>query len=168
MPISRRRSAALAIALLMAVCAAAAPGSARAQDADSALIGEARAFMEAYARDLGTADREAIANRYDRRGAYFIFNGARDLPEWEAIREQYRTRWEPPAAFEWGELIYEPVGSDAVLVNGLFFWTVAPGQAPMRFSYTGLLVRQDGELRIRLENEFIVPAPPAAEAPPTP
>jgi hypothetical protein len=167
MPILRRRSATLALTLLMAVCAAATPRAARAQ-ADDRVVAEARAFMEAYSRDLSAADRDGIADRYDRRGAYFVFNGNREFSEWDAIREQYRREWQAPAVFSWGDLIYEPAGRNAVLVNGFFFWTRAPGESPMRFSYTGLLVRQDGELRIRLENEFPSEAPLPAEAPPTP
>jgi hypothetical protein len=164
MPIPRRFP--LSLALLLAVCAAALPTLARAQAADSALVAEARAFMDAYARDLSAADRAAIAARYDRRGVYFVFDGERDIPTWEAVEQQYRTQWQPPAAFEWRDLVYEPAGPDAVMVNGWFLWTLAAGQEPMRFSYTGLLMRQDGELRIRLENEF--PIRPRTPAPPAP
>jgi hypothetical protein len=166
MPILRRSAAFLSLLLLTA--AAAVPSAARAQAADSAIVAEASAFMESYARDLSTANREGIAGRYDRRGAYFVFNGNRELTAWEMIQEQYRVRWEPPAVFSWGDLIYEPAGRNAVVVNGYFFWTRAQGEAPIRFSYTALLQRQDGELRIRLENEFPSQAPLPAEAPPTP
>lgn len=168
MPILRRSSAAFVLALVMSVCAAATPRAVGAQEADDRVVAEARAFMEAYARDLSTADRDAIAARYDRRGAYFVFSGNRELAPWEMIREQYRVQWQPPAVFAWGDLIYEPAGRNGVLVNGFFFWTRAAGEAPMRFSYTALLLRQNGELRIRLENEFPSEAPLPAEAPPAP
>jgi hypothetical protein len=165
MPILRRRFP-VSLAIVLAVCAAASPTLARAQAADSAIVAEARAFMEGYARDLAAGSRAEIAARYDRRGAYFVFDGERDLPTWEMIDRQYRTHWQAPAAFEWRDLVYEPAGPDAVMVNGWFLWTMAAGEEPMRFSYTGLLVRQDGELRIRLENEF--PIRPSTPAPPVP
>lgn len=165
MPIPRRASAAFVLALVMYACAAATPRAVAAQEADGRVVAEARAFMEAYARDLSTADRDAISARYDRRGAYFVLSGNRELAPWEMIREQYRVQWQPPAVFAWGDLIYEPAGRDAVLVNGFFFWTRAAGEAPMRYSYTALLLRQNGGLRIRLENEFPSEAPLPAEAP---
>lgn len=167
MPIRRIRTFA-ALFLLLAAGAAASPRTASAQEGDPRVVTEARAFMEAYARDLSNADREGIANRYDRRGVIFVFNGNREMAEWDAVREQYLTRWQAPSTFSWGDLVYEPAGRDAVVVNGYFFWTQAPGEEPMRFSYTALLLRRDGELRIRLENEFPAPAPLPAEAPPAP
>lgn len=147
--------------LVLLLVLAAVPAA--AQDADSALVTEARAFMEGYGQDLAAARREDIAARYDRRGVQFMFNGERELVPWEALRQQYLTTWQPPAAFEWANLIFEPAGPDAVVVNGLFFWTVRTGEPPMRFRYTALLVRQDGTLRIRLEDESMAPTtPPAA------
>lgn len=163
MRIPLRRSAVL---LLVALFAAAVPAAARAQSADSALVAEARAFMDAYGEDLRTADRAGIAARYDRRGIQFMFNGFGEAVTWEALEAQYRDQWTPPAAFEWRDLVFLPAGPDAVVVNGNFFWTMAAGEQPMRFRYTALLMRQDGELRIRLEDESMAPAPTAA--PPAP
>lgn len=154
MPIRRPRTFVVPI-FLLAACTSAAPEAVPAPDAG--IVQEARAFMEAYGRDLRTGDREGIAGRYDRRGAYFVFNGRRDFAEWQALAEQYRTGWQQPAAFEWRDLIYEPAGPGAVVVNGEFLWTSAAGEEPMVFSYTALLVRQDGELRIRLEDEAMTP-----------
>ena len=164
MRLSLRRHVLALPVILLAGCAVAAQPAARAQASDSALVAEARAFMDAYARDLGAGDREAIAARYDRRGAWFMFNGTRDFAPWDSLAAQYRTQWTPPAAFAWSDLIYEPAGPDAVVVNGYFLWT-RQGQQPRRLSYTGLLVRQDGELRIRLEDESMdagTPPPPPA------
>lgn len=42
--------------------------------------------------------------------------------------------------------------SDAVVVAGRFVWTET-GQPARVQSYTGLLVRQEGQLRIRLDDE---------------
>jgi hypothetical protein len=166
MPI-RRRSARLALALLAAACAAASPAAARAQEpADSLIVAEAGAFMDAYGSDLRTGDREAVAARYDRSGAYVMFNGQREFAPWDTLAAQYRTSWQQPAAFQWRDLVFLPAGPDAVAVNGHFFWTVRAGEEPIRFRYTALLVRQDGELRIRLEDESMAPlAPPAPPQP---
>lgn len=154
MPILRR-AALHALALLLALAAA----PAAAQSADSALVAEARAFMDAYGSDLRTADREAIGARYDRRGIQFMFNGVGQAVSWDSVAAQYRSRWQPPAAFEWRDLVYVPAGPDAVVVNGNFLWTVTAGEEPLRFRYTALLVRQDGALRIRLEDESMMAGP---------
>lgn len=124
---------------------------------------QARAFMDGYAEDLRTGDRDAIAARYDRRGAYIMFDGERDFAPWDSLAARYRTGWEPPAAFEWQAMIYEPAGPGAIVVNGHFLWTMQPGEAPARYRYTGLLVREDGELRIRLEDESAVPGAPPGQ-----
>jgi hypothetical protein len=166
MPILRRL-APLALVLLLAGCAAAPPAVVAARSADDALVAEARAFMAAYGNDLGTGDREAIAGRYDRRGAYIMFNGMRELAPWDSLAAQYRTAWRPPAAFAWSELVYEPAGPDAVVVNGHFLWTLRAGEEPMRFRYTALLVRQAGALRIRLEDESMVTPPGPRPVEPT-
>ena len=115
---------------------------------------EAAAFMASYAEDLRTGNRPAIAGRYDRSGAWRVGDGVAELENWDRIAAVYASeRWQPPAAFEWQGLAYEPAGPDAVVVVGRFAWTPAVGQPPLVFSYTALLVRQDGALRIRLENE---------------
>lgn len=147
---------------LVLLIAAAAPSAARAQAPDTAPVAEARAFMEAYGRDLAAGNREGIAARYDRGGPYIMFNGEREMVPWEELAAQYRTTWRQPAAFEWRDLVFLPAGPDAVVVNGHFLWTRQGGAEPMHFRYTALLVRQEGELRIRLEDESVVPAPPAA------
>lgn len=166
MPNLRRRLAPLAL-LLLAACAAASPPAVRAQNpADSLIVAEAGAFMDAYGSDLRTGDREAIAARYDRGGAYMMFNGEREFVAWDALAAQYRTQWEQPAAFEWRDLVFLPAGPDAVAVNGYFLWTVNQNQEPIRFRYTALLVRRDGGLRIRLEDESMSPVRPAAAPPP--
>jgi hypothetical protein len=155
--------------LLLVLATVVTQRDAHAQAADSAIVADARAFMEGYANDLRTGDREAIAQRHHRGGATIIFNGERRFAPWEEIRAQYADGWTPPAAFEFRDLVYEPAGADGVVVHGEFYWTVAAGTAPERFTYTSLLLRQDGRLRIRLEVETyhpILPAPPAT--PPAP
>lgn len=122
---------------------------------------DAREFMWAYAEDLRHGRRQSIVGRYDRRGAYRVGEGEKNLESWELIRAAYMTQWTPPASFVWRDLSYEPIGNDAVVVIGLFDWGLADGRR-LSFSYTGLLVRQEGELRIRLEDESMSPKALAA------
>ena len=122
---------------------------------------DAREFMAGYADDLRHGRRESIVDRYDRRGAYRVGEGEKNLESWELIRAAYMTQWTPPARFAWRELSYEVVGDDAIIVVGLFDWGLADGRS-LTFSYTGLLVRSEGELRIRLEDESMSPKALAA------
>jgi hypothetical protein len=79
----------------------------------------------------------------------------------------YARSWQPPSSFDWQDLSYEPVGRDAILVVGRFAWGVGPAAPPIAMSYTGLLRRRDGVLRIRLEDESPDPATlPKPAAPP--
>lgn len=119
---------------------------------------EAREFMAGYARDLLAGDRPAIAARYARRGAYMMGAGKKEFASPDSIRARYQgAQWNPPARFDWRDLSYEPVGPDAVLVSGRFDWTTSAGQT-LPASYTALLVREDGGLRIRAEHEDIAPS----------
>jgi hypothetical protein len=117
---------------------------------------EARAFMESYARDLRAGAREAIVARYDARGAYRVGNGQKVLEPLDSIRAVYMGPWQPPATFEWQDLSYEVLSDDAVMVVGRFEWTGADGKR-LPLSYTGLLLRRDGQWRIRLEDESVSP-----------
>ena len=166
-----RRIPAVALAALLAACATqSAPPEERERRGDVAAgapVEEARRFMESYARDLAAGDRPALVARYDPRGAYVLGNGRKQLMTAEQIRAIYGgAEWRPPAAFEWRDLSFEPAGPDAVVVAGLFAWTGCAGQAPAVFSYSSLLVRGDGGLRIRMEDESSSPgAPPPAPCP---
>jgi hypothetical protein len=117
---------------------------------------DAREFMAAYGDDLRNGRRQSIVNRYDRRGAYRVGEGEKTLESWELIRAAYMTQWTPPSSFMWRDLSFEPLSDDTICVVGLFDWGLADGRK-LAFSYTGLLVRQDGELRIRLEDESMSP-----------
>jgi hypothetical protein len=121
---------------------------------------EARDFMLGYADDLRSGRRLAIANRYDKRGAFRLGEGEKTFETPEVIKAAYLTQWTPPRTFEWRNLTYEVLSQDAVLVIGLFDWGTGDGRK-VAFSYTGLLVRQDGSLRIRLEDESVDRRPPA-------
>ncbi len=118
---------------------------------------EARAFMDAYARDLRAGAREAIVARYESRGAYRVGNGRKALEPVDSLRASYMgASWQPPASFEWRDLSYEVLSDDAVMVVGRFEWTGADGKM-LPLSYTSLLLRRDGEWRIRLEDESVSP-----------
>ena len=122
------------------------------------VIAEARTFMDGYARDLLAGDRKAIAARYDRTGSYLLGNGRKRFMSHDSVVAQYSgANWSQPASFEWRDLSFEPLGPDAVVVAGQFAWGPAGGVPPMTLSYTALLRRQDGTLRIRLEDESIDP-----------
>ena len=127
--------------------------SAHAQPRSSDVIREAEAFMEAYAGDLSRGDRSAVAARYDRGGAYFLIAGGREFASHDAITRNYASSWQPPTRFEWRDLKFDAVGTDAVVVNGWFTWGGTDGAKT--FTYTGFLRRQDGKLRIRLEDETL-------------
>ncbi len=119
------------------------------------LEAEARSFMEAYAQDIRNRDAEAVAARYNRSGAYRMGQGRKQFNSFDSIRAGYLERWlgQGPSTFEWQDLSFEVLSSDAVLVAGRFMWGRGDSLAPLNFSYTGVLTRQDGELRIRLEDE---------------
>ena len=123
------------------------------------VVEEARTFMEAYARDLLAGDRAAVGARYDRSGAYFLGNGRKEFTPYDSIVAQYAgASWKPPASFAWRDLSFEPAGPDAVVVAGQFVWGAAAGAPSLTMSYTALLHRQEGVLRIRVEDESFDPA----------
>ena len=123
------------------------------------IYAEARAFMEAYAEDLRRGDRSALASRYDRHGMWWVREGVVEPMGHEPLTAMYASDWNAPAAFEWRDLTYVPAGPDAVVVIGRFLWTDQSGAVHL-VAYHNLLVRQDGVLRIRVEDETPVPAPP--------
>lgn len=135
------------------------PSAQEPRAATAPIVAEAEEFMAAYAEDLRRGDRAAVAARYDRGGAWQMGRGQKRFAAWEEIARSYRTDWEAPARFEWRDLSYEPLGRDAVAVLGTFLWTLPGATAPVTFSYTGLLVRKDGELRVRIEDESAAPPP---------
>ena len=143
----------LVLAMLAAsACAGrASPGGAR--PGEDALVAEARRFMDEYALDLRSAARQALADRYDPRGAYMVGEGDKRFLPLDSLRAHYLGEWRPPAQFAWEDLSFEVAGPDAVVVIGGFLWRATASSADVRFSYTALLVRRDGRFRIRLEDE---------------
>ena len=147
------------LAILAFLFAAATPLA--AQPAEPPVVAEARSFMAAYATALLQGDRAGIAARYDRTGAWFLGNGRKRFETHAQLAAHYAgADWQPPHRFEWRDLSYEPVGADAVVVAGQFLWTPRDGSQAFTFSYTALLRRQEGVLRIRLEDESRAPTGP--------
>jgi hypothetical protein len=126
-----------------------------AQAAEAPIIREARAFMENYARVLRAGDRAGIAALHDRRGAYLQGFAGDEYRTHAEIAARYRDQWEPPRAFAWQNLRFEPLGRDAVAVMGRFVWTPNQGD-PVTASYTSVLFRERGQLRLRVEHESLV------------
>lgn len=117
---------------------------------------EIREFFDSYAEDVRQHRREAIANRYDARGYFRMGHGSKRLVSFRDTKERYLTRWTGPKSFEWKDLSIEVLSSDAAVVTGLFDLESPSGQKAI-FSYTGLLTKQAGEWRIRVEDESSVP-----------
>lgn len=165
---SARRAAVLCglVASIAGACDASSDDAQAGRDAARGDIAvEAADFMSTYARDLLAGDRAAIAARYDSDGTYMVGNGRKQLLSHDSISAIYRGAWTPPASFEWRDLSYEPVGNDAVMVVGRFAWGMAAESPPIIVSYTSLLRRREGGLRIRLEDESVDPATVPAQAP---
>ena len=119
---------------------------------------EARQFMADYAADLQRGDRLALAERYHADGVYMVGEGDKSLMTKEQVTQLYLGDWNPPAAFSWEDLSFEPIDENAILVIGRFQWTLANEERPLNFSYSSLLRRDaSGHLRIRMENESTRP-----------
>jgi hypothetical protein len=109
--------------------------------------------MERYAADFLAHDVEAVIARYHSQGAHHVGHGAKTLVPFDAIGRMYRQGGPGPVAFELGNLSFEVLSNDAVVVIGTFRAQWIPDVPEVVASFTGLLVREDGELRIRLEDE---------------
>ncbi len=118
---------------------------------------EVEQFMRAYAEDLLNHDREAIVNRLDPRGMYRLGNGSKIYWDFEALQQNYLNDWIGPEEFSWQDLSYEVLGPNTVVVAGSFKWKRSTDPAPRTISYTGLLLKQEGEWKIRLEDESTNP-----------
>jgi hypothetical protein len=113
---------------------------------------EVMQFYESYAEDLRQHRREAIGDRYDRRGTYFMGNGRKYFDTFDAVKARYLMKWNGPKSFEWRDLAFEILSPTIAVVVGRFEWSTAEGTA-MKYSYTGVLVKRDGQWRIRVEDE---------------
>ncbi|HYH81557.1 MAG TPA: hypothetical protein VEX86_17260 [Longimicrobium sp.] len=161
MPLLARRIAPLLL-LFASACAIHVQTPRTERAANDALVSQAEAFMASYATDLLQGRRDAIVARYDPRGATMMGMGQKEVMTRDQIHQRYHgPRWNPPVSFAWRDLSYEVVGPDAVVVTGLFDWGIS-AERKEQLSYTGLLLRRDGRLMIRLEDESFAPRRPAA------
>ena len=148
----------LTLALIFVITAGVFSAAAQSQSiaSTSSTEGEVRAFYDSYAEDLHQHRREGIADRYDRRGTYLMGNGNKRLVPFDQIKERYLTKWTGPKSFSWSDLSVEVISTNVVAVMAKFEWVTAAGQS-MNFSYTGVLIKQKGEWRIRVEDESMAP-----------
>jgi len=125
-------------------------------DATATAEREIRGFFDAYAEDLRAARREAIADRYDRRGYFRVGNGNKTFVSFEDTKKRYLSGWTPPKSFVWKELSVEVLSPEAALVVGQSDSQAATGETRIA-SYSGLLIKDSGKWRIRVEDESISP-----------
>jgi len=149
----------LTLALIIVITAGVFSSVAQAKASSSETEKSILAFYDSYAEDLRQERREAIANRYDRRGVYLMGNGSKRLQTFEQIKDSYLTKWSGPGSFEWKDLSVDIISKDAAAVVGKFMWTAKDGKA-FNFSYTGVLIKHKGEWRIRIEDESMAPPSP--------
>jgi ketosteroid isomerase-like protein len=144
-------------------------GAQPVSSAEPAIVAEARSFMAAYAEDLRAGDRTAIAGRYSRGGAYMLGWNLKRFEDPAAIAASYAgPNWQKPHSFSWADLSYEPLSADSIIVVGGFLWGIEDKSAPLTITYTALLRREAGGLKIRLEHENLIGKPPSPTPPPAP
>jgi ketosteroid isomerase-like protein len=115
-------------------------------------VSEIQSFMSKYADELRQGDIAPIVDRYSRQGSYFLGNGAKRFRSYDSIRLSYQTKWRAPSAFDWVDLSYDFLADDAVMVTGQFVWHKNANDSAL-YSYTGILKKEDGKWRIKLEDE---------------
>ena len=135
----------ITMAIMLAGC--------RSQPDTGATEREVREFLTAYAEDIRHHRREAIVNRYDRRGIFALGNGGKSFDSFETVKKNYQTDWIGPMSFEWDDVSVEVLSPEAAVVAGRFKWQPPKTEQPQIYSYTGLLVKDSGQWRIRLEDE---------------
>lgn len=128
------------------------PKIACADPAATDILDLAHFFIDTYAEDLTTGDRKALANRYSRRGTIFIGGEWKEEIGFDKLSREYATSWKPPVTFRWQGLAYEKLGDQSVLVTGGVARSDQAGAEATSHSYAVLLVKEDGELRIRMES----------------
>jgi len=116
------------------------------------IIDLAHFFMNTFADDVVSGERKALANRYSRRGTIFIGGEWKEEISFDRLSSEYATNWKPPATFRWQGLALEKLGEQAILVTGGIARSDKPGAETTSQSYAVLLVKEDGELRIRMES----------------
>jgi len=118
------------------------------------IVAEAEAFYAGYAADLLAGNREGLADRYSDAGNYFLGNGRKTFLTHEIMTSVYTSdTWNAPEEFEWVDMSFEAVGPDAVMVLGQYNWIRETRD--WTFSYASMLLRKDGEWKIRFEDQSL-------------
>jgi hypothetical protein len=130
-------------------------------DETDSLTRQVPGFMARYAQSMRTGDRAALVAAYAPTGVRLLRNGRSAFQSTSDLTARYDSlRWTHPATFEWKDLSWERVGPDAVLVSGGYVTRASVDDPPRVFSYSALLRRRDGILRIAMEH--VSSAPDAA------
>ncbi|HUF89261.1 MAG TPA: serine hydrolase [Gemmatimonadota bacterium] len=114
--------------------------------------------------EIRASDIDAILRRYSRDGVYLVSYGHKSLVSHEDLVASFHEGWVEPASFQFDDLSFEVLGADAVAVAGIFRWKWSEEEGYLG-SNASLLVREDGDLRIRLESESITNLDPSAWCP---
>ncbi|MGW8390198.1 hypothetical protein [Pseudoduganella sp. HUAS MS19] len=109
-------------------------------------------FMDTYAEEVSSGDRKALANRYSRRGTILIGGEWKEELSHERLSSEFATSWKPPATFRWQNLAFEKLSDQSVMITGGVARSDKAGGETASQSYAVLLVKEDGELRIRMES----------------
>lgn len=127
-------------------------GGCASGSSETELAREASLFMATYAQDLARHDGAAIGDRYHRSGTHF--RGSYQV--FDSTRVFYEQRWTGPSSFEFGNLDYDVLGPESILVTGQGYWGRGDSLDALVINYAGLLKREDGDLRILVEDETVV------------
>ena len=116
--------------------------------------------MARYEQDLRDRNREAIIARYDPQGVFLLGDGSKAFWSRDSVASFYRSHWSGPEFFEFVNMTYDSLGPEALGVIGQFRWKAADQPDTSLFSYTAILIRRDGRLYLRIENESTGPGAP--------
>src|SRR5262245_22371394 len=137
--------------VIAAGCGANAPETPPTVD----VIAEAKVLLATYQEASMAGNGRALAALYHSEGAWWLGDGKKSFATPDSIAKFFAVD-KPvgvgPAEWEFHDLSFEPIGSDAVVVAGRFHWRSKDGRSDT-LSYSALLVRQGGSLKIRVEDE---------------
>lgn len=121
---------------------------------EGAVEAEAHQAMEAWGAAIRDGDADRILTTYSKAGVTFATKGTKYFTTFEELANQFGVGDLDPQDFEWEGLSFEVLSPDAVLVTGSFRlrWLEDEG---VRGSNMVLLVREEGELRVRAESESL-------------
>ncbi|HET7537796.1 MAG TPA: hypothetical protein VFJ90_15160 [Candidatus Didemnitutus sp.] len=140
--------------------AASQPAPAHPAETAGQIPPDAKAFMDAYAKDLKAGNRDSIIARYHSQGVFILAVGVDDLMRPRQIADFYRTQWQPPHAIAWRNLRYRSLSPETILIEGGFDWQQTADKPAQYFSYGAILIKEPTGFHIRSEIEF--PQAPAS------